>query len=366
MAGTERVKLLGKFFAYHSTDEIYVRRLVLCLPPPPSHTSGKRPRQDPCPQARKEQVMHVCGASFGVTLGSICAYLEGRGVPAERAYVLRSIRTQLLPVADALRSMRGADVPHLSRGLASCRVVHAQRTFLTEPMVRIDSKYGNAHTCIGATATLLCCFGTMATVPDHARHFVTDGSVIKALRCAHEALEFWKVSSTHMTDTHWEALAAEKRAIARAVAGARCAAREAVQRALDPTASVILQLRWAREAAFPSNQLVSEFSQARLMEQIQRGELFTRRMPGPSWPPCPPCAPMTSLGAALLLVDVVPLSQISEGDLTRSKRRKRVAEDAESVGSSSWTSASSVASSFSHVSADSLGELVEPFRHAGV
>ena len=343
MAGTERVKLLGKFFSYHATDEIYVRRLVLCLPPPMTHTSGKRQRQDPCPQARKEQVMHVCGASFGATLGSICAYLEGRGVPAERAYVLRSIRTQLLPVAEALRSMRGADVPHLSRGL--------------------DSKYGNAHTCIGATATLLCCFGTMATVPDHARHFVADSSIIKALRCAHEALEFWKVSSTHMTDTHWAALASEKRAIARAVAGARCAAREAARRALDPTASVLLQLQWAREAAFPSNQLVSEFSQARLMEQIQRQELFTNKMPGPSWPPC---APMTSFATAALLVDVVPLSQISEGDLTRNKRRKRVLEDDESVGSSSWASASSVASSFSHVSADSLGELVEPFRHAGV
>jgi hypothetical protein len=360
MAGLERVKLMGKFFDYHSTDEIHVRRLVLCLPPPPptSHNSGgKRQRQDPSPQARNEQVMHVCGASFGATLGSICAYLEGRRVPAERAYVLRSIRTQLLPVAKALGSMRGADVPHLSRGLASCRVVPAQRSYLTEPMVRIDSKYGNAHTCIGATATLLCCFGTMSTVPNHARHFVADSSLIKALRCSHEALEFWKVSSTHMADAHWAALAAEKRAIARAVAGAREAAREAEALRLDPTAAIMLQLHWAREAAFPANQLVSEFNQERLLGIIQRRALFTPRRSGPSWPLGPP-ADLLALTTAL--VDIVPLSQISEGDLAKGKRKKRKSEDEESVGSSSWATASSVASSFSHVSADSLGELVHP------
>ena len=355
MAGTERVKLLGKFFAYHSTDAIHVRRLVLCLPPPTSHTSGKRQRQDPYTQARKEQVMHVCGASFGATLGSICAYLEGRGVPAERAYVLRSIRTQLLPVAEALRSMRGADVPHLSRGLASCRVVPVQRPYLTEPMVRIDSKYGNAHTCIGATATLLCCFGTMATVPNHARHFVADSSLIKALRCSHEALEYWKVSSTHMADPHWEALAAEKRALARAVAGAREAAREAEAMRLDPTAAIMLQLHWAREAAFPATMLVSEFNQTRLMDAIGRKVPFTpARVAMMPFPPSRAAAPSKEL------VDVVPLSQISEGDLTDGKRRKRKSTDEESVGSSSWATASSAASSFSHVSADSLGELVDP------
>ena len=265
MAGTERVKLLGKFFAYHSVGEIFARRLVLTLPPPPlqNPTSGKRQRVSS--QARNDkQLMSVCGASFGATLGSICAYLEGalnkpargtvrdryrflvdpcrflmnvkqrcalcalagRGVPAERSYVLRSIRTQLLPVAEALSSMRGPDVPHLSRGLASCRVVAAQRPYITEPMVRIDSKYGNAHTCIGATATLITCFGTMATVPNHARHFVADSSLIKALRCAHAALDFWKVSSTHMEESNWEALSAEKRALERATYGARQAAQE--------------------------------------------------------------------------------------------------------------------------------------------
>lgn len=370
-AGNERVKLIGKFFSYHAVDEIYVRRLVLTLPPA-SSTSGKRQRSDSSStQSRKPEVINICGASFGSTLGSICAYLEGRGVPGERAYVLRSIRYQLLPIAESLGTMRGADVSHLSRGLASCRVVNAQRPYLVEAMVRIDSKYGNAHTCIGATATLLCCFGTMAAVPNHARHFVADNSLIKALRCSYEALTFWKVSSMHMAANNWESLAAEKRALKRAVAGALEAAREAEKCSLDPTPSILLQLRWAREAAFPSGALVSEFNQARLLRQIKAHELFEHVKRRDTMGP-PDAVKLTNVDLDTLvttstLVDIVPLSQISEAALNPNQRKKRKsADDTQSVGSSSWATMSSNGSSFSHVSADSMGEIVEPFVHTHV
>ena len=68
--------------------------------------------------------------------------------------------------------------------------------------------------------------------------------------------------------------------------------------------------------------------------------------------------------AAAALVDVVPLSQISEATLAERKRSKRL-DDSESVGSSLWaTMSSSQANSFSRVSVDSLGELHEPFMRA--
>ena len=70
---------------------------------------------------------------------------------------------------------------------------------------------------------------------------------------------------------------------------------------------------------------------------------------------------MATLTAAAALVDVVPLSQISEATLAERKRSKRL-DDSESVGSSLWaTMSSSQANSFSRVSVDSLGELHEPF-----
>ena len=150
------------------------------------------------------------------------------------------------------------------------------------------------------------------------------------------------------------------------MAGARQAAQEAETLRLEPTPAIMLQLHWAREAAFPATMLVSQYAQARLMHAIGRNALFTPAREcactgGVPNPKRPAAAPSTEL------VDVVPLSQISEAllsDSKRGKRSKRNADDAQSsVGSSSsWTTMSnhSQASSFSHVSMDSLGELATP------
>ena len=347
-AGGESVRLLGRFFDYQTSDALQARRLVLALPP--CSTTGKRRRSSHSCTARGE-VIAVTGVTFGVTLGGLCAFLEGRGVPAERAHVLRTIRAQLVPVAAALRSMRGADVPHLSRGLASCRVVAAQRASIAEPTVKLDSKYGHGFTGIGATAAILVAFGVMMAVPNHARHFVQDDSLIKALRCAVESLESWKVSSIHMPQEHWDALAAEKRALRRAAASAQEAAHFAAARGLSPTENLDLQLFWIKLGAFPSDTLVSEFTQARLVHAIRQHAVFKPRQSSP-------CGQFTG---DTLAVDVVPLSQIAEGELLDPHRSHRERQGEGSVASSSWATLSShVSSAFSHVSHDSLSELVGP------
>ncbi len=353
-AGGESVRLLGRFFDYQTSDALLARRLVLALPP--SSTTGKRRRSSHSSGA-KGDVIAVTGVTFGVTLGGLCAFLEGRGVPAERAHVLRTIRAQLVPVAAALQSMRGADVPHLSRGLASCRVVAAQRSSIVEPTVKLDSKYGHAFTGIGATAAILVAFGVMMAVPNHARHFVQDDSLIKALRCAVESLESWKVSSIHMPQEHWDALAAEKRALRRAAASAQEAAHFAASRGLNPTENLDLQLFWIKLGAFPSDTLVSEFTQAALVHAIRQHAVFKPRQP----------APGGQAGGDALAVDVVPLSQIAEGELLDPHRSHRERQGEGSVASSSWATLSSHCSSaFSHVSNDSLSELVGPLGGTAV
>ena len=352
-AGGESVRLLGRFFDYQTSDALQARRLVLALPP--SSATGKRRRSSHSCNA-KGDVIAVTGVTFGVTLGGLCAFLEGRGVPAERANVLRAIRAQLVPVAAALQSMRGADVPHLSRGLASCRVVAAQRSSIAEPTVKLDSKYGHGFTGIGATAAILVAFGVMMAVPNHARHFVQDDSLIKALRCAVASLESWKVSSIHMPQEHWDALAAEKRALRRAAASAQEAARFAASRGLLPAENLDLQLFWIKLGAFPSDTLVSEFTQASLLEQIRRHGVFKPRQDGAEKP-----------SSAAEAVDVVPLSQIAESELLDPHRAHRERRGEGSVASSSWATLSSRCSSaFSHVSNDSLSELLGPLGDAAV
>ena len=334
-AASDRVQGLGAFFDYQRDAAIYLRRLVLTLP---SATSGKRSRD----YAKTRDHVTICGSAFGTTLGSLCAYLEGRGIPAERSYVLRAVRTQLLPVAEALQTVRGADAQFLSRGLASCRVAKVQQLVILEPMARIDSKYGNPFTCIGATAALITCFGVMAAVPDHAAHLGRDNSLYKALRCALTNLENWKASRINMASDAWIALAAERRALERA---ARAAQRAAYVWQEKPPADLLArQLEWARLAAYPANTLVNEFSQATILQNIDSQSLFRTTQPV-----------MQGTMRAPQVSETVPLSQIPLGRLPGQGRKKD--PEASDAGSSSWVTLSSNASSayscVSHTSLDS-------------
>ena len=326
-AGHDRVQALGAFFEYQRASAVYVRHLVLTLP---ASNSGKRSRD----YAKVRDSVAVCGSAFGTTLGSVCAYLEGRGVPGEKAYVLRSIRTQLLPIAEALKSMRGSDAIFLSRGLASCRVAHAQRPAIAERLSKIDSKYGNPYTCLGATAAILACFGVMATVPAHACHLVYDNSLVKTLLCVGEQLHHWYGIVGASTGDAWAALEAERRALRRAAEAARLALY--VYQDAPPNERLLRQVAWARIAAYPAHTLVNAFTQSNILRAIETQSLFT--------------SVGKDSGMDAHVVETVPLSQIGEGKLLTRKKRAGPRGDGESEASSSWVTFSSNASSFSHVS----------------
>ena len=391
-AGGEGGLLLKGVFGYHKQPTLGLRRLVLApsppppppslppLPPPPSGASGgtrprnKRKAGDARRGASRAHARTECvdsvGASFGCLLGNITAYLEGRNLPRERAYVLRSIRSLLVPAAEALRHMRGDDVPHLARGMASCRAVPFQRAFLheaTDPhFARIDFKYGNSYTAIGATAALIAVFGIMSTVPDHGAHLWEQGALWKALRCADEALGHWHPSSLSMPPAHWAALAAERRAMKRACIAAH-ATWARLRRAGDEggggdgasTTAVAAHegmqclIEAARSAAFPKGAVVSEFTQAALCERLQRAHGVWR-------------APVVEAEAevpahATLPMLVLPLAEIPDSLalVTGSTGRPLPAtDDGHSCASSSWKTLSSNQSGGSHVSQDSLSGLM--------
>lgn len=346
-AASNRVQALGAFFAYQRDAAVYFRRLVLTLP---SATSGKRSRE----YAKARDGVSSCGSAFGTTLGSLCMYLEGRGLSAERAYILRSVRTQLLPIAEALQTMRGADAEYLARGLASCRVAQAQRGGMCEPMTKIDHKYGNPYTCIGATAALITCMGIMSSVQAHAAHLGRDNSLGKALRCALVNLENWKASRIAMSEDAWRALAAERRALQRASAAARRAAY--VAQDLPPHELIARQIEWARIAAFPANRLVNEFSQSSILSDIEIQTLFRS-------------APAAARGDndALTVSETVPLSQIPLGRLLAKTKRKGAGDGDSSVGSSWATLSSNASSAYSCVSSRTSldGEFMVEFESMG-
>ena len=338
--------------------------------------------------------VQFCGLACGTSLGNIVFYLEGRGVPAERAHILRSIRARLLPCAEALKSMRGADADQLMLGMASCRIVAPQRLAMPElarrrgasgasggagVCGRFDAKYGNVATAVGVTAALLVAFAIMAAdVPAHCNHFVKDCSFGKALRCAEAQLLNWRSTAAQTR----AALSAEARALQRASLAVCEAIAFSNERKLAPAMAMAIQLRWARRAAFPDGELVDEFTHARLCERIRSRQLFelpeVHTAPPTSGPALASPVPLAmarqsqqhqGAGAAAALLTsrpgIVPLAQIPESLLVTPASMRH---GTLSSGSSSWQSLpSSNSSQFSRVSADSLDELNEGLvLHGGI
>ena len=315
LASAEGGRLTGPLFAFQADRELHARRLLLDV--------GQRKR-------RRDDAVGVGGAVFGCTLGAIISFLKGRGVPAEKAAVMRSIRKTLQPAASALSTMQGADASHLANGLAAARVVKAQRATLKEGReVKIDSKYGHASTAIGTTAAILSVFGYLAEVPNHALHFTLDGTLWKVLRYAEETLESWRSCTVCLPPAQWQSLRAERRALRRA-----CLACWRASKVVDeggrplPVPAVIAK---ATAAAFPIGVAVDEFSQGKLCERVVRGLEFdvtvkevTQRI-------------------------VLPLSEIPFVEK----------DDAEWSESSSWCT---VSVGSSRASVDSCGSLAGEFR----
>jgi len=390
-AGAERKELLWALMPYQRT-RLVARRLVLAVPGKGAAVrergDRKRKHTSETEEERKVRWRHALtqtfGSVFGSTIGNITSYLEGRGIPAERATILRTVRSVLGPAADALRTMHGADVAHLSRGLASCRVVGAQRSTLPElqgPLCpRIDHKYGHVGTAVGATATLLAVYGYMASIEEHAEHLIRNDSLLKAMRCAMIELNDWRGANVDLPRSHEQSLRAEVRALERAVAAATVVSERHQKEIFHPGtrfwgAMVLDQVGVARSAAFPAGRRVDATSQKKLCDDVYDGKIAIRRLlkehsdaqhalgPPPQShsmppPPQPPFSSATTRPIPISSTRVTPLSEIPEGVLSdRSERAGAATSDTNSVTSSWWTNASS-SSMFSHVSNDSMGEIV--------
>lgn len=352
IAAKEGTTLLQRFFIYHNHTELTIRRLLVHTPHPGPSAELPRKRKatglSDLAAAASETVL-CSGSVFGCSLGNICGYLSGRGIPRERASILRGVRAALLPAAHALRTMHGADAAHLARGMAACRVVGAQRAALPELSAdlapKLDSKYGNVATALGATASILAVFSVMAEVDMHAMHFRMDNSVAKTLRCADQALSSWPSATPRVPSSHWEALAAERRALQRAAIAAERAA--AFTRDRTARQSVDAQLQAATRAAYPAHKTVNEATQSALRQESLEDWIMV-------------VAPSSAAAAPELRREngVVPLSEIREEQLCSREARDMSLSDA---SSHTGSCASVTSSKFSHVSGGSLGGVAEEF-----
>ena len=371
----EGFRLLSGLFYYQQqrSSHVQVRRLLVApLPTANDADNGgmARKRKDraggtgggagPGGRAREGGgSVTCCGATFGATMGNIVGYLERHNQrKGERAHLLRAVGAQLTAADRALQTMWGEDANYLGRGTGIYRVVLAQRSELPElsSLRRIRDGPGGRHpgAAVGTTASLIALFACMCEVGAQCAHIASDESFIKAMRCAEAALMAWSTPSLCLRSSHWRSLEAERRALERAIDGAREAALRAVELGSTPEQKMALQLAWARQAAYPQNSCVDLSTQEALRARARDRSLFD--------------------------VEVAPLSEVhlpatlaadSEDDwddgTSRTSRTSRTTSSSWQTVGSAPSPAVSIASQSSAASADSLErELAGPLARSMV
>ena len=205
------------------------------------------------------------------------------------------------------------------------------------------------------TAALIAIFGVMCEVPAQCAHIATDESFIKAMRCAQAALAAWSTPALQLRGEHWSALEAERRALERAIDGAREAALRAVELGSTPEQKMALQLAWARQAAYPQNSCVDFSTQEALRARARDRSLFDVEV-----------APLSEVH-----LPATPVADSEDDDwddgTSRTSRTSRTTSSSWQTIGSAPSPAVSIASQSSAASADSLErELARPLARSMV
>lgn len=216
---------------------------------------------------------------------------------ARKTHLLTLISERLKRMAALLARSSGPDATRLGRGLAAGRVVKSQLRRLPElSACKLDCRYGNAGTCIGATAAVLTAIGILVNC-NNADWFRRRAALLSALVRTEGHLTDWCSRGTDVDAA--AVLACECRAIARSIRAVEVAILISAESGLDAIQSMRLQLSAAQKAAFAPTYL-SLHSQTDVLETIERRELVFDEEP----PPVAPAPPAQQAG------DFVPLSEL--------------------------------------------------------
>ena len=286
---------------------------------------------------------------------------HARGAKHKAFRILRAIRCCLEPAAAALETLCGDDRAHLVRGMLAHRVLSAQgRTFAElKAAPKLDSKYGHLGVAFGATALVIALFAAAAVGDeDDARQGCSAFLVL--LRSALTALDNWRFCGPVSHDAQ-QSLAAERRALERAIAGcvrgAALADANGVHAEGQAARRLELMVAAARRAAWPAGELVDETSHPILMQRIAAGEMVDVDSHHVSRPPLRSSSGAQPLARPL----VVPLSALPAMDGSA----PRWHDDGSSSSGSSWNFSTSSASSMVS-DCDDYGDYADPGEFGAV
>ena len=265
--------LLSARLAWQIGFPLVLRRLLLAPRGNGRETAGttrKRARDSSC------QEYECAGTIFGCALGNVVDHACGSKYKLYKA--LQPLRRILGPVSTALRTMEGADHPHLVRGLCNHRVLRVQGERLRElkHVPKIDSKYGHVGVVLGISAAILAAFATMASEPSDVAHGLPE-QLSLCLGQVHVALRSWRFVGTPDDTMAHEALWVEVRAIERAQVGVARARTLGIS--TNITQQMALCLDYYRRAVWPAGQVVCVQTQDAILKKLRSGELLDVEQP---------------------------------------------------------------------------------------
>lgn len=280
-------------FAYCQKN-LYLREL-----PAAAGGRGKRGRAG-TPHQR------VRGVVFGSTMGGILEFVAHPGV--KRAQMERRVKSKVTSIAGLHARTRGEDGDLLGLGMASSRLPSKSYKHLPEFLEgnRVDTHLGSLTTLVGACVALLCVVEVISELdPPHDDDVLSPAADMAA--CVLEGFPSILPGRGEQ--------AAEARAMRRIASSSRKSWEFANCMGLPPDERLLLQLRNAATAAFPS-EVLDINSHTRLLDTPVTNTEVVRKS-------APLCFP-----ARLGFVSLAALSRTGEGESLGGS----------STSSSSWSS----------------------------
>jgi hypothetical protein len=222
----------------------------------------------------------VVGCFLGAFLEAVRALAHA---DTSTAFLTRSLRAALLPVARAASGVDGVDGRVLNLGLVASHMLRAQAAVLppTVAAPRLRSSIAHSLTVLSVSVAIYASFVLLFAPSVRASAGQPDAEAMEATFLHHarkldRTLPPPDALPTSAMPAHAHAVDAELRALERGACAARAARDAAARNGLLPTQRFRLQLSWVLRAVWPAGMLVNGRTHTTLMRELADAAFYGR------------------------------------------------------------------------------------------
>ena len=271
------------------------------------HKTGVKRGYRSSPSATDTKI-ECSGASYGCSIGNILAFCghENANMPS----MLRCIKAALIPVSTAVMALGGLDANALTTGIASRRITRSQLLQISSSEAKgVHSRDGTASVVIGLAAAIFSVFSVLKSQATSSQEedisWLTNKEILKQTLVVGQHILGTSIPQGNSAIPAFakHAMAAEARALERAICSVDTAMRLSAQNDLATNQAFALQLSFFAKAVWPAGETVGENSHQELLQRLRTPLFYTSTTQ---------CAfPGVAVGF------VVPLSKLSQVECSR-------------------------------------------------